>query len=73
MRIEVTRCVTSATFTAGDSVFDAKGTEESRYWILPLTNFLLECRCAKASLENDAFSLRLARAVNESSKARGTI
>lgn len=36
--------VTSASFTVGESVFEASGAGEPRYWVLPLTNFLSECR-----------------------------
>lgn len=36
--------VTTAVFSVGRSTFDVAGTEAPVYWVLPLTNFLSECR-----------------------------
>lgn len=36
--------VTEANFMVGQSTFEATGAGEAKYWVLPLTNFLSECR-----------------------------
>jgi hypothetical protein len=50
--------VTEANFAVGLSAFDANDAEEPEYWVLPLANFLSECR-QRAPDELDRHPLRV--------------
>lgn len=42
--------VTEANFAVGLSTFDTEDAEDPKYWVLPLANFLSECRQAHSEL-----------------------
>src|SRR5215204_3014854 len=49
--------VQKVTFSVGLSTFDAEYTGDPTYWVLPLTNFLSECR--QRPIELDRHPLRV--------------